>query len=68
MKILFPSWKTFGLEDITETFRQMGHTVLHYTQEPRDYRLDPRFKSELKRYIRNEQIDLIFTSNYFPIV
>lgn len=68
MKILFPNWKNFGLEDITEVFEALGHTVIHYTQEPRDYRLDPRFKSELKKYIRSEQIDLIFTSNYFPIV
>lgn len=68
MKILFPSWKNFGLEDITETFETLGHTVIHYTQEPRDYRLDPRFKSELKKYIRTEQIDLIFTSNYYPVI
>lgn len=68
MKILFPSWKTFGLEDITETFEQMGHTVIHYTQEPKNYRIDPRFKSELKKYIRAEQIDVIFTSNYFPVI
>ncbi|MCI8769900.1 MAG: glycosyltransferase [Lachnospiraceae bacterium] len=68
MKTLFPNWKNFGLEDITETLEQMGHTVIHYTKEPRDYRLDPRFKSELKKYIRAEQIDFVFTSNYFPII
>jgi len=68
MRILFPRWKTFGLEDITETLEQMGHTVIHYTQEPKNYRIDPRFKSELKKYIRKEQVDLIFTSNYFPVI
>lgn len=68
MKILFPSWKNFGLEDITETFREMGHTVLHYTQKPKNYRLDPRFKSELKKFIRTNGIDFVFTSNYFPVI
>ncbi len=68
MNILFPCWKNFGLEDITDTFRQLGHTVTHYSPEPNSYRLDPRYKSELKKYIRKEQIDLIFSSNYFPIL
>lgn len=68
MKILFPNWKNFGLEDITETFEQMGHTVIHYAKEPENYRLDPRFKSELKKFIRIKQIDFIFTSNYYPVI
>lgn len=35
MKILFPSWKTFGLEDITETFRQMAtpSSIIHRNPE-----------------------------------
>ncbi|RKI43198.1 hypothetical protein D7V86_01095 [bacterium D16-51] len=68
MNILFPNWKNFGLEDITETFEELGHTVFHYTQEPKSYRLDPRFKSELKKYIRSNNIGMVFTSNYFPII
>lgn len=68
MKILFPNWKNFGLEDITEAFEELGHTVFHYTQEPKNYRLDPRFKSELKKFIRTNSIDFVFTSNYFPII
>lgn len=68
MKILFPNWKNFGLEDITETFENMGHTVIIYTSEPKNYRKDPRFKSELKKFIKSEGIDLLFTSNYFPVV
>lgn len=68
MKILFPSWKNFGLEDITEAFEKMGYTVFHYMQEPKNYRTDPLFKSELKKYIHNNGIDFVFTSNYFPII
>lgn len=68
MNILFPNWKNFGLEDITETFEKMGHTVFHYTQEPKSYRIDPKFKSQLKKYIRENAINLVFTSNYFPVI
>lgn len=68
MNILFPHWKNFGVEDITETFEKMGHQVTLYEKEPKSYRIDPRFKSELKKYIREHQIDLLFSSNYFPVV
>lgn len=68
MKILFPSWKNFGLKDITEAFEKMGYNVFHYMQEPKNYRTDPLFKSELKKYIHNNGIDFVFTSNYFPII
>ena len=34
MKILFPHWKSFGVEDITEAFENLGHTVIQYENEP----------------------------------
>lgn len=68
MKILFPNWKNFGLEDITEAFEVLGHTVVHYTDEPRDYRFDDMFKNKIKKFVKTEHIDFIFTSNYFPVV
>lgn len=68
MNILFPHWKSFGVEDITEAFEQLGHTVIQYENEPRNYRIDPKYKSGLKKYIRSEGIDLVFTSNYFPVI
>lgn len=68
MKILFPHWKSFGVEDITEAFEKLGYTVIQYEHEPGNYRIDPKYKSRLKKYIRSERIDLVFTSNYFPVV
>lgn len=35
MKILFPTWKSFGVEDIKETFEKLGHSVLLYKNEQR---------------------------------
>lgn len=68
MKILFPHWKSFGVEDITEAFEKLGHTVVQYENEPANYRIDPKYKSAFKKYIRSENIELVFTSNYFPVI
>ncbi len=68
MKILIPDWKSFGKKDIETTLRSMGHEIIYYAKEPRSYRRDPRFRSELRRFIREKQVDVIFSSNYFPIL
>lgn len=62
MNILFPTWKSFGVEDIKETFEELGHKVSLYEREPKNYRIDPRYKSEIKKYIKENDIDAVFTS------
>lgn len=52
MNILFPTWKSFGVEDIKKTFEELGHKVSLYEREPKNYRIDPRYKSEIKKYIK----------------
>ena len=54
MNILFPTWKSFGVEDIKETFEELGYKVSLYEREPKNYRIDPRYKSEIKKYIEQE--------------
>lgn len=68
MKFLIPDWKSFGKEDIHETLEKLGHQILYYTKEPRSYRRDPKFRSELRRFIGEHQIDVVFSSNYYPIL
>lgn len=68
MKFLIPDWKSFGKEDIEETLKKMGHKIIYYREEPRSYRRDPKFRSELRRFIKEKEIDLIFSSNYYPIL
>lgn len=68
MNILFPTWKSFGVEDIKETFEELGHKVSLYEKEPKNYRIDPRYKSEIKKYIKENDIDAVFTSNYYPVI
>lgn len=68
MKILIPDWKSFGKEDIRETLEKMGHEIIYYDKEPKSYRRDPKFRSELRRFMREQEIDLLFSSNYYPIL
>ena len=68
MNILFPHWKSFGVEDITEAFNELGHSVIYYENEPANYRKDPKYKSEIKKFAKLNDIELIFTSNYFPVI
>lgn len=68
MKFLIPDWKSFGKEDIQDTLETAGHQIVYYQPEPRNYRRDPRFRSELRRYIREQQIDVVFSSNYYPVL
>ncbi len=68
MKFLIPDWKSFGKEDIEITLKQMGHQIVYYTEEPKDYRRDPKFRSQLRRFIKEQEIDLIFSSNYYPVL
>lgn len=68
MKFLIPDWKSFGKEDIHETLEELGHQIVYYQAEPRNYRRDPKFRSELRHFIREQDIDVLFSSNYYPIL
>lgn len=68
MKILIPDWKCFGLEDMKEAMEESGQEVLLYKPGPRNFRVDPKFKSELKEECREQKVDVIFSFNYYPVV
>lgn len=68
MNILIPDYKIFDKEDLETTFTEMGHNVLFYTEEPRNYRHDPRFRAGLRQTIREQQIDCLFSWNYYPVI
>ncbi len=68
MKILIPDWKFFGKTDIVQTLESMGNTVILYPKEPKNYRQDPRFRSELRKFVKEQNLDVIFSLNYYPIL
>ena len=68
MKILFFDWASFGDRDIVDTFSILGHTVvlssLRYTNE----QCDDVFVDACCRLLDQQAIEVVFTSNYYPVV
>lgn len=52
MNILFPTWKSFGVEDIKKTFEELGHKVSLYEREPKNYRIDQDTNQKLKNILK----------------
>lgn len=68
MKILFPHWNNYGWEDICEVLNERGHQVYGFDRELKNFREDAEFRGSLKSFISEKGIDVIFTSNYFPVI
>lgn len=68
MKILYIDYQMFGKDDIIEAFTKLGHAV-EVTDIPLQYEGDSqKIESELSKRINVGQYDMVFTSNYYPIV
>lgn len=68
MKILIPAWEKCNWEKVRETWEELGHSVILYLEKAHDRKQDPRFRSVLRKFIRETQIDIIFSINYYPIL
>lgn len=68
MNILIAAWEKCGLEKVKETFESLGHLAVLYMEKPRNKKQDPRFRSMLRRYVKEENIDVVFSINYYPIL
>lgn len=68
MRVLWIDWNSYGKADILETLKEMGHETVIFPLEAKNYRIDPKYKHELKNAITEKQCDLVFSSNYFPVV
>lgn len=68
MRILYIDWKMYGKQDIIDAFTKLGHEVL-CTDIPVVHEGDNKVIAEkLDEYIKNSEVDLVFTSNYYPVV
>ena len=68
MNILISAWEKCDLEKIKETLEALNHSAVLYSEKPRDWRQDPRFRSVLRKLVKETQIDAIFSINYYPIL
>lgn len=68
MHILMYRWKAYNYRDIEQTFRLLGHTVDNIEQELGSYDVSPEFERVIEDKIHENQYDMVFTVNYFPLI
>ena len=68
MNILVINEKTFGYDDVIAIFKSKGHNVSIYNHpDISEHQNDEIFK-DLETLIQKENISLVFSFNYYPIV
>lgn len=68
MNILIAAWEKCDWERIKKTWEVLNHSAVLYFEKPRDRKQDPRFRSILRKFIKDAQIDAVFSINYYPIL
>ena len=68
MNILISAWERCGWEKVKKTWEVLNHSAVLYSEKPRDRKQDPRFRSILRKFIKETQIDAVFSINYYPIL
>lgn len=68
MNILWIDWNSYGKTDILTTLQSLGHEICSLPLDARNYRMDPKYKHKVKETITQRSCDLVFSSNYFPVV
>ncbi len=68
MNILFFDWTTFGDRDIVEALHLLGHSVFIGDIKPNSETKDLEFISKCEELLKQQTIDMVFTSNFSPLV
>lgn len=68
MKILYLDWQFYGKSDIIEAMTELGHEVLIDSEEPDNYKKNDLYAERIEKLIKDEDINLVFTSNFYPII
>lgn len=68
MNILVINRNAFGQDDVVEIFRHLGHKVFVYDHENITEHRNAEIEKELLELVNKENISLIFSYNYVPVV
>lgn len=68
MKILYYTWNENSRDDMLETLKILGHEVIICDTPCRDYEQDAEVMSSLKEVIRKQEVDCMFSFNFFPVI
>lgn len=67
-KILFYHWGALGDQAFEESMRRNGVTCIDFTRKMKDYHGDGEFAREMLEIIHSNQIDAVFSYDYFPLI
>lgn len=68
MKFLIPHWYTYSLTEIIKIFQEKGHIVHSCTDRPRNWHYDPVFRKRFTQDVAEQNIEAVFSLQYFPIL
>lgn len=69
MNVIYVNWDCFGGEDAVQALHSLGHHIyILQMSEKCHTSYDEDFALKLKEIIKEEQADIIFTFNYFPMI
>ena len=68
MNILIINRNAFGQDDVVEIFKKMGHKVFIYDHKDITEHRNAEIEKEILEYVTKENISLIFSYNYVPVV
>lgn len=67
MKIIILKWNAYGLTDVINAFKKLGHEVYEAEFNKENFRTDPEFENRLENMISDIGPDFVFSLNYFPV-
>ncbi len=68
MKILMYRWKAYNYKDIKYTFEKLGYEMEEVFQDLLNYGGDEAFAERLRKIIKDDSYEFLFTVNYFPLI
>ncbi len=68
MKIIVIDWNAYGLPDVKEALKNLGHELSYVDFDKNNVRSDPKFEKILERMINEDRPDAVFSLNYFPVI
>lgn len=68
MRILYYCWHENSAEDIEQTFCNLGYFYIKISYPLNNYDTDYNFENQVINLLSQQQLNCIFTFNYFPIL
>ena len=68
MNVLIIETPSFGLDDAKESFTRLGHKIISFKDENIYERKSEAFVEKFRNAVNKNNIDIVFSINYYPIV